>query len=193
MTSHLYTSTTDDTDCNTPRYATSVPEGDIHFMLHIVSNNVVNGPAHTRGTSTTCKMQFLQALAYADARKVILDFLCANEMVTVFCSCLSLRLPCGENVQDIKQCYLSWLNSSGVDARLLQILACPATRNAVTDFLYAHNLVLTYLSCRTLKLGFLDDIEDVKERWLRWWDAQRDEWVRTHEDRKTSPHRWQEP
>ena len=131
-------------------------------------------------------MKFLQALAYADVRRVILDFLCANEMVTVFCSCLSLRLPCGENIQDIKQCYLSWLNSSGVDARLLQILACPVTRNAVTDFLYARDLVLTYLSCRTLKLGFLDDIEDVRKCWLRWWDAQRDKWVRTGEGGTTT-------
>ena len=131
-------------------------------------------------------MKFLQALVYSDVRRVILDFLCANEMVTVFCSCLSLRLPCGENIQDIKQCYLSWLNSSGIDARLLQVLACPVTRNAVMDFLYARDLVLTYLSCRTLKLGFLDDIEDVRKCWLRWWDAQRDKWVKACEEKKIS-------
>ena len=131
-------------------------------------------------------MKFLQALSYADIRRAILDFLCANAMITFFCSCRMLRLPRGEDIQEVKQCYLSWLNSSGVDARLLQIFACPVTRNAVTDFLYAHNLVLTYLSCRTMKQGFLDDIEDVRKCWLRWWDAQRDKWVRTGEGEMTT-------
>ena len=95
-----------------------------------------------------------------------------------------LRLPRREDIQEVKQCYLSWLNSSGVDARLLQIFACPVTRNAVTDFLYAHNLVLTYLSCRTMKLGFLDDMEAVKLYWLRWWDTQRDKWGQKNKDER---------
>ena len=131
-------------------------------------------------------MKFLQALMYADIRQAILDFLCADAMITFFCSCRRLRLPRGEEIQEVKQCYLSWLNSSGVDERLLQIFACPVTRNAVTDFLYAHNLVLTYLSCRTMKLGFLDGMEDVRKCWLRWWDTQRDKWVQMDGDEMTT-------
>ena len=129
-------------------------------------------------------MKLLQAFVHSDIRKVVLDFLYANELVLVFCSCLSLRLPFVEDIQDVKQCYLSWINSSGIDARLLQILACPVTRNAVMDFLYARELVLTFLSCRTLKKGFLDDIEDIRKCWLCWWDTQRDKWLKECEMRK---------
>ena len=127
-------------------------------------------------------MELLRVLSHADVRRVILDFLCSDAMITFFCTCQMFRLPRREDIQEIKQCYLSWLNSSGVDTRLLQIFACPVTRNAVTDFLYAHNLVLTYLSCRTMKLGFLDDMETVKLCWLRWWDTQRDKWGQGDEE-----------
>ena len=132
-------------------------------------------------------MQLLQVFLYPDIRRVVLDFLHPDEIVLMFCSCVYLRMPFLEEIQGIKQCYLSWIKSSGIDTRLLQILACPLTRNAVLDFLYDRELILTFLSCRTLKMGFLDDVEDIKKCWLRWWDMRRDKWLEERAKMKIAP------
>ena len=130
-------------------------------------------------------MLLLQVFLYSNIRQTVLDFLHADEMVLMFYSCVSLRMPFIEEIPGIKKCYLSWINSSGIDTCLLQILACPITRNAVLDFLYARELILTFVSCRTLKMGFLDDIEDIKKCWLRWWDMRRDTWLEEHNKKQT--------
>ena len=151
-------------------------------MQHVGPSKCSQCPAaDSPASSHSVIMQLTQVSTCSDIRQGILCFLCSNDMVRIFCTCTLLRLPYGDDALTIKQCFLMWLNSSGVNAHLLEILASTSTRLAVMDFLHVEDLVRTYLSCRTLKKGFLDEIEDVRQCWFRWWDLQRDKWAHTED------------